>query len=346
MTVSSLAPAKLNLFLHILDKRNDGYHNLLSALQLLDWGDVVSLYLTKDDTQIKVHGEHSHKVPQGKQKKHNLAYRALELMRKECRPPKDIRNANINIKKNIPVGAGLGGGSSDAAAVLRILRLLWKPQMPVDELAQLGEQLGADIPFFVKGFSSFAKGIGEHLIRFNIPSRYYLVIYPYIHSSTAELFALLDKQRVEQCYNIGLDKVNNLISSSDYAFSFPQGTKKVQGKDFWHSFLSIYTKLPTNDFIQPLIQKFPQLQDFYKIVDKLTPNKIANKVFLSGSGSSVFIVYESKAMALKSKKILEKEIDAYCILNKHKNSFGSISSYKLYLCRGVYCSTDIELNTQ
>ena len=296
MTIATLAPAKLNLFLHILSKRADNYHNLLTLFQLLNWGDKVTLSLTSSPTRISFSGEYSamppvlptHAVlPQGDNSSNNLVHRALQLMQKELAPPKHLANVNIHIEKNIPIGAGLGGGSSDAAALLRILRLLWKPQMPIDDLAQLGATLGADVPLFVRGFSAAGQGIGDVLTPFNIPRRYYVLICPNIQSSTAELFNELDKRRKEA----SIASIAVAPQESNINFSLPDD------KDFW---------LPggreagagdyNNDFMQPLMDKYPQLQRLHKLIDEATPAKVGNRVFLSGTGSTMFVVYDNQQM--------------------------------------------------
>ena len=344
MTIATLAPAKLNLFLRILDKRADNYHNLFTLFQLLNWGDKVTLSLTSSPTQISFSGEYSamlsmlptHSVlPQGDNSSNNLVHRALQLMQKELAPPKHLANVNIHIEKNIPIGAGLGGGSSDAAALLRILRLLWKPQMPLDDLAQLGATLGADVPLFVRGFSAVGQGIGDVLTPFNIPRRYYVLICPNIQSSTAELFNELDKHRKEA----SIESIASMAAApqeSKVNFSLPDD------EDFWLSELKAETGDYNNDFMQPLMDKYPQLQRLHKLIDEATPAKVGNRVFLSGTGSTMFVVYDNQQDALAAQNKLSKEIALHSDAEPKKNipiNDSMIPSAVVHICRGVYSAT-------
>ncbi len=348
MTIVTLAPAKLNLFLHILSKRADNYHNLLTLFQLLNWGDKVTLSLTSSPTQINFSGKYSsmlpvlptHAVlPQGDNSSNNLVHRALQLMQKELAPPKHLANVNIHIEKNIPIGAGLGGGSSDAAALLRILRLLWKPQMPIDDLAQLGATLGADVPLFVRGFSAVGQGIGDALTPFNIPRRYYVLICPNIQSSTAELFNELDQHRKEASIAAiaSVAAIEAVPQESKVDFSLPDD------EDFW---------LPggreagagdyNNDFMQPLMDKYPQLQRLHKLIDEATPAKVGNRVFLSGTGSTMFVVYDNQQDALAAQNKLSKEIALHSDAQLKNNipiDHSAIPPSVIHVCRGVYCAT-------
>jgi 4-diphosphocytidyl-2-C-methyl-D-erythritol kinase len=172
------APAKLNLFLHILGRRADGYHLLQTVFQLLDWGDIVRLRLRSDGAIVRVSGLDI--APEN-----DLAIRAAQALR--------VRSgtsfgADIAIDKRIPVGAGLGGGSSDAATVLVALNYLWNTGLSEDVLAEIGLSLGADVPVFVRGHSAWAEGIGELLTPIALPGSNYVILDPAVHVSTAALF--------------------------------------------------------------------------------------------------------------------------------------------------------------
>lgn len=147
-TIQLFAPAKLNLFLHIVGRRNDGYHLLQSVFQLIDWCDLITLKLAADQ---QVHLSTS--LP-GIDAAHNLVVRAAELIKNFSGTKAGV---SIALEKNIPVGAGLGGGSSDAAAVLLGLNDLWKLHLDLPTLMQLGLQLGADVPFFLFGKKCFCR---------------------------------------------------------------------------------------------------------------------------------------------------------------------------------------------
>jgi 4-diphosphocytidyl-2-C-methyl-D-erythritol kinase len=173
------APAKLNLFLNIVGRRADGYHLLQTVFQLLDWGDSIRIRPRSDDRIVRVGGLTD--VPAEK----DLAVRAAHLLREHAGSQ---RGADIEIRKHTPAGSGLGGGSSDAATTLVALNKVWDLNASQDDLANLGLKLGADVPLFVRGHSAFAEGIGEILTPIELPSRYYVIVDPGIHASTAELF--------------------------------------------------------------------------------------------------------------------------------------------------------------
>lgn len=174
------APAKLNLFLRILGRREDGYHRLQTLFQILDWGDEIALRVRSDGAIVRVAGNDV--VPA----ESDLAVRAARLFQHEtgCR-----LGCEIAIDKRIPMGGGFGGGSSNAATVLVALNHLWQTNLSVDRLADLGLSLGADVPVFVRGDNAWAEGIGERLSAVALPSRAYLLVDPGVHVATAALFA-------------------------------------------------------------------------------------------------------------------------------------------------------------
>ena len=175
-----LSPAKLNLFLHITGRRADGYHELQTVFQLLDYGDVMELRGTATG-DIDLHCPGLPIPPQ-----ENLAWRAARLLQRHSGID---RGARIHIDKCLPSGGGLGGGSSNAATTLLALNRLWELQLETGELAALGLQLGADVPVFVHGHSAWAEGVGEKLQPLDLPSQCYLVIAPACQVSTAEVFS-------------------------------------------------------------------------------------------------------------------------------------------------------------
>ena len=173
------APAKLNLFLHITGRRADGYHDLQTLFQLLDWGDTLDLRAAAAGTlTLECDGQ-----PLDSAEQDNLVMRAARLLQ-----PQD-RGAHIRLHKRIPAGGGLGGGSSDAATTLLGLNRLWQLGLTAAELQRLGAGLGADVPVFVAGRSAWAEGVGERLTAVSLPESWYLVITPDCHVSTAEIFS-------------------------------------------------------------------------------------------------------------------------------------------------------------
>tara|TARA_B110000046_G_C13008246_1_gene405403 strand:+ start:1948 stop:2814 length:867 start_codon:yes stop_codon:yes gene_type:complete len=179
-SVTLPSPAKLNLFLHITGRRDNGYHDLQTLFQLLDFGD--SLTFTPNNS-----GE-IHLSPQisGVLADDNLIVRAVRLLQQKTHCTK---GCDIVLDKVIPMGAGLGGGSSNAATVLVGLNSLWECGLTLDELADIGCELGADVPVFVHGTSAFAEGIGELLTPTQLPKQWYLVITPECQVSTGEIFS-------------------------------------------------------------------------------------------------------------------------------------------------------------
>jgi 4-diphosphocytidyl-2-C-methyl-D-erythritol kinase len=174
------APAKLNLFLRITGRRADGYHALQTVFRLLDWGDTLRLRV-RDDGRILRHGP---SVP-GVEADDDLTVRAAKLLQTTANC---ILGADIVVEKRIPAGGGLGGGSSDAATVLRALDRLWGTGLDVDTLAGLGLRLGADVPVFVRGANAWAEGLGERLTPLDLPPAWYLLLAPGVHAATAALF--------------------------------------------------------------------------------------------------------------------------------------------------------------
>ena len=174
------APAKLNLMLHITGRRADGYHELQTLFQFLDYGDELSFRL-REDGQIHLLTE----LP-GVDHDNNLIVRAARMLQREsgC-----TLGADIQLTKRLPMGGGIGGGSSDAATTLLGLDHLWNTGLGEDRLAELGLRLGADVPVFVRGRAAFAEGVGERLQPVDLAEPWFLVIAPQVSVSTAEIFA-------------------------------------------------------------------------------------------------------------------------------------------------------------
>jgi len=175
-----LAPAKINLFLHITGQREDGYHLLQTVFRLLDYYDTI--YLNTTNTSAIKRVNEIAGVPE----ENDLCVRAAQLLQKHtgCQ-----LGAEILVDKKIPMGGGLGGGSSDAATVLLALNQRWQLDLPREELLALGLQLGADVPFFIYGSNAWAEGIGEQLQAITLHDAYYVVLTPSVHVSTAQIFS-------------------------------------------------------------------------------------------------------------------------------------------------------------
>ena len=182
-TLTLLSPAKLNLFLHITGRRPDGYHELQTLFQLLDWGDWLGFTpnrsgrITLDSGSLDIPLED------------NLIYRAAQLLQR------GNHGVHVTVDKRIPTGGGLGGGSSNAATTLLALNHLWRLGLGQAELRAIGAGLGADVPVFVAGHTAWAEGIGELLTPVDLPERWYLIIRPPCHVSTGQIFSHLQLTR-------------------------------------------------------------------------------------------------------------------------------------------------------
>mgnify|MGYP001815673386 CR=1 FL=1 len=243
------APAKLNLFLHITGRRPDGYHELQTLFQLLDWGDEIQISIRPEPSIRRINEIEG--IPGGE----DLAVRAAQLLQKTC----DCHlGADIRLIKNIPVGSGLGGGSSDAATVLHALNHLWGCGLSMDLLAELGLELGADVPVFVRGYSAWAEGIGEQLQSFETGDPWYVLLFPDTAISTAELFG-----------HPGLERNSPSIRPSEYSWS---GTE--------------------NAFQSIAADRYPELGDAIEALSKWGSPR------LTGTGSCIFLPINEKNDAL------------------------------------------------
>ena len=173
------APAKLNLFLHITGRRPDGYHELQTVFQLIDLCDTLTVAV-RDDGAIERPEGPADVPPQS-----DLVVRAARALKAACGT---ALGATLRVRKRIPMGGGLGGGSSDAATTLLALNQLWGSRLGIEDLARLGLPLGADVPVFIRGFSAWAEGVGERLSPLELPERWYVVIHPGVGVSTGEVF--------------------------------------------------------------------------------------------------------------------------------------------------------------
>lgn len=179
------SPAKLNLFLYITGRREDGYHNLQTLFQFLDYGDTIIIE-PRNDGQIRL------ATPiEGVPDEENLIVRAARLLQDRAILMGTLpqgAGADISVEKQLPMGGGLGGGSSNAATVLVVLNHIWNTGLTEDQLAALGVTLGADVPVFVRGFAAFAEGVGEKLTPVSPAEKWYLVAHPGVSIPTPVIF--------------------------------------------------------------------------------------------------------------------------------------------------------------
>ena len=250
-----LAPAKLNLFLHITGRRPDGYHSLQTVFQLLDWGD--TLHFTRRSDGLVTRSSDISGVPP----EQDLTVRAAVLLKSHTGTQEGV---DIAIEKRLPMGAGLGGGSSDAATTLLALNRLWKLALPREELQAIALKLGADVPFFVFGKNAFAEGVGEALEVVQLPPRYFLVVTPRVHVPTAAIFSEKSLTRDSKPLTI-TDFLAQQTCSTGWPDSFGQ-----------------------NDMQQVVVGKYAEVAQVLGWFDNVAPAR------MTGSGASVFAAFQSR----------------------------------------------------
>ena len=253
-----LAPAKLNLFLHITGRRPDGYHALQTVFQLLDWGDY--LHFTRRDDGIVTR---TTEVP-GVAEADDLVVRAARLLQQHSGTTYGV---DIEIDKRLPMGAGLGGGSSDAATTLLALNRLWGVDLSREILQNLGLQLGADVPFFVFGQNAFAEGVGEALEAVELPQRFFLVVNPAVHVPTAAIFSEKSLTRDTKVVTM-MDFLAAQRSDTNWPDSFGR-----------------------NDMQAVVAGKYAEVATVLEWFSNLAPAR------MTGSGASVFAAFNSQAEA-------------------------------------------------
>jgi 4-diphosphocytidyl-2-C-methyl-D-erythritol kinase len=254
-----LAPAKINLFLHITDRRADGYHTLQSVFQLLDFYDTLHIKATKN-AEIKRVNDIS-----GVPASQCLCALAASALQKYTGCSLGVEYA---IDKHIPMGGGLGGGSSDAATMLLALNQLWHLNLSRNELMHIGLKLGADVPVFIFGQNAWAEGVGEQLTAIDLAPSHYVVLTPQVHVSTAQIFA------------------NSALT---------RDTKPLKIADFSRG---MHSSLFKNDLEAVVCEEYPA------VASTLEWLKPYGEARMSGSGASVFVAVNSKQ---KAEELLAKK---------------------------------------
>ncbi|OCX92414.1 MAG: 4-(cytidine 5'-diphospho)-2-C-methyl-D-erythritol kinase [Pseudomonas sp. CO183] len=261
-TLTLPAPAKLNLMLHITGRRADGYHELQTLFQFLDHGDELS-FSPREDGEIRLHTE----LP-GVDHDSNLIVRAARLLQ---RTSNCSLGADITLLKRLPMGGGIGGGSSDAATTLLGLDYLWNLHLGEERLAELGLSLGADVPVFVRGRAAFAEGVGERLQPVDLPEPWFLVIAPQVSVSTAEIFADPELTR-----NTPAITVRSLLAGGGH-----------------------------ND-CQPIVEKrYPEVRNALSLLNKFVPAS------MTGTGACVFGSFPNEGEADKVRRQLPDTLPSF-----------------------------------
>ncbi|MGC0154220.1 4-(cytidine 5'-diphospho)-2-C-methyl-D-erythritol kinase [Chromobacterium vaccinii] len=260
------APAKLNLLLHVVGKRPDGYHLLETVFRFVDFGDTLQLAV-RDDGEIALLTPTDGVPPE-----QDLTVRAARLLQREsgCRLGADIR-----LEKRIPMGGGLGGGSSDAATVLMALNRLWGLAWPRERLQALGLQLGADVPVFIFGRSALATGVGEILEAISLKPAWYLVIHPQVHVPTAAIFRNFSRPMLTEVGGAGIMRILET------------------------------TQQRRNDLQDVVLEKFPAVNEV------LSELKKYGSPLMTGSGGCVFLEFGSKDEADKVYRVLSEKYQGF-----------------------------------
>jgi len=268
---SFLAPAKLNLFLRIVNRRPDGYHELQSVFCLIDLYDELRMEV-RTDNQLN-----RHDWPIATSENNDLCLRAARALQfhTDCQ-----KGADFWLTKKIPVGGGLGGGSSDAATTLLALNTLWDLQLSQSVLMEIGLSLGADVPFFLFGQNAWAEGIGEILTAIEIPNHHYLIVQPQVAITTAEIFPALE-------------------------LTFPRKPTKIQ---------SFFGDVGPNDLQETAAKKFPVVGEVLNKLNALAAAaSIENPPVLTGSGSCVFLRGNDASILLQIAEKLPKTWQTFIV---------------------------------
>lgn len=267
------ANAKINLGLDIVSKREDGYHELNTLFCELKLHDEIDIEIT-EKIEISVTCSDQN-LSCGSD---NLAYRAAEILFERYNPGRGVK---IHIIKNIPMGAGLGGGSSDAAAVLKTVNSLFKFNLDNDELRNTGAKIGADVPFFIEGKMAQAKGIGEKLMHFegcHLPPM--LIIKPEISIPTGWAYNTVDESK--NVFHPDIESLIRAVKTGDY-----EGICRYAG----------------NTFENAITERFPVIKQIKSRMRELG----AGTCVMTGSGSALFAIFKSEEMVLNATEILKKE---------------------------------------
>ena len=312
--ITRLSPAKINLFLHITGKRADSYHNLQTVFRLLDWGDYLHFLPSErtdfddiftfdsDSNQqaisickklITIAGADSITVSL----EDNLIFKAARALLLAAidmqKLPKHLQKVTITLDKHLPMGAGLGGGSSNAATTLLALNEIWQFNLSRDELIKIATSIGADVPIFIFGQDAIAMGIGEQLTLINLPDQHYLVLTPNAHVNTAKLFAHAKLQR-----NIASLSVDTIKNNTD-------GYAQYLNKPY------------QNVFTPVVINLAPAVSEALNYLQNLELQAQAT-ARMTGSGSAVFLPLDKNIIedkALLNKWIADAPCPAYLVNN-------------------------------
>ena len=264
-------PAKLNLFLHIVGQRDDGYHELETMFQFIDYGDTIRIKTTNNNKITLL-------TPiEGVNNEDNLIIKAARLLQGEMslKKPHLFIGADIQLQKRLPMGGGLGGGSSNAATILLALNKLWQCHLSLDILAKLGLKLGADVPVFIHGFAAFAQGVGEKFTPATPQEYWYLITKPNCSISTKEVFTATELSRNTK--KLPLDTHATLGSNND-----------------------LFSDLFHNDCQELVIKHYPEVAKLLTWLVEYAPSR------MTGTGACIFSRFTSRKQAYELQEKLPK----------------------------------------
>lgn len=268
-TIHIHTPAKLNLYLDVTKKRDDGYHDILTIMQTIDFLDEVA-FQYRDDGQIRLHSEDCN-LPSPEK---NLVVMAARLLKKRTVPS---HGADIWLKKKIPAGGGLGGGSSDCACTLKTLNSLWNCGLSQQALMKLAEKLGSDVPFFLHGGTALCRGRGEKITPIECPSAFhYTILIPGLSISTRRVY-----NAVSSC----LTKITPIVSIEQIRDALRNGDASQMGA-------ALHNSLST-----PAFRAFPEFQNIMNTAESMLYGAGSTGVLISGSGSTILGVFETEKAA-------------------------------------------------
>ncbi|KAA0913583.1 4-(cytidine 5'-diphospho)-2-C-methyl-D-erythritol kinase [Psychrobacter sp. ANT_WB68] len=316
--VTRLSPAKINLFLHINGKRADGYHDLQTVFRLLNWGDylhfsaidnaIATIDSLVDSSAIDTDNLCGQLLTLAGAEtitssiEDNLIFKAASALLAAAiesnRLPKQLPQIQITLDKNLPMGAGLGGGSSNAAITLSVLNEIWQLNLTQNELIKIGAKVGADVPIFIFGQDAIAMGIGEQLTAIDLPDQQYLILTPAAHVNTAELFAHPKLQR----------DISEL----------PIETIKNQSHDYVQ-----YLNTPYQNVFTPIVTSLaPAVNEALRYLQGLE-SQLLGTARMTGSGSAVFLPLDASIAtdkAILAKWIAEAPCAGYVAGNLQANT--------------------------
>lgn len=281
------APAKLNLFLHVVGRRADGYHLLQSAFTLIDLADTLRFRVREDGAIAR-----ANEVP-GVAAAQDLTVRAALLLQEASGTR---LGADIELDKRIPIGGGLGGGSSDAATTLLALNALWKTGFEREALAEIGAGLGADVPFFVFGRNAWAEGIGDRLRELRMAPRWYVVLVPPVQVPTRAAYAAPELTRDTEALKI-----------EDFS-AFAAGFAVDGASGFLH-----------NDLEPVVIARFPEVCQHLEWLRKHAPT-----ARMTGSGSCVFAAFEDRGAAQRVIEAMPAPMQGFIAQGLDRHPLGSL----------------------